>query len=149
MGIAENKALVRRLYDEVVNQGNIEMADKIVSAEAIEHEDLNHNGLDSFKRFFTTFRAAYPDLNFAIEDMIAEGDKVVVRIKVSGTNDGDQEFMGFAPTGKKIEIETIDIFRCENGMITEHWGRTDTLNLLNQLGEEPSQENVAKIRVDP
>ena len=149
MGTAENKALVRRLYDEVVNQGNIEMADKLVSPDAIEHEDLNHNGLDSFKQFFTTFRGAYPDLKFTIEDMIAEGDKVVVRITVTGTNTGDNEFMGFAPTGKKIEIETIDIFRCEDGMMLEHWGRTDTLSLLNQLGEEPSGENIAKIQVAP
>jgi len=149
MGIEENKALVRRLYNEVVNGGNFDLADKFISPDAIEHEDLNHNGLDSFKKFFAEFRGAYPDLEFTIKDMIAEGDKVVVRIKVTGTNDGDCDFMNFAPTGKKIEIETIDIFRCTDGMLVEHWGRTDTLCMLHQLGKEPTQENIDKIKVAP
>ena len=149
MEIEENKALVRRLYDEVVNGGNLDLADKFISPDAIEHEDLSDNGLDSFKNFFAAFRGAYPDLKFTVEDMIAEGDKVVVRITVTGTNDGDCDFMKFAPTGKKIDIETIDIFRCTDGMLVEHWGRTDTLCMLDQLGKEPTQENIAKIRVAP
>ena len=149
MDIEQNKALVRRMYEEVVNQGNVDLADEFVSTEAIEHEDLNHNGLDSFKKFFTEFRAAFPDLKFAIEDMIAEGDKVVVRLNVTGTHNGEGTFMGFVPKGKKIEIQSIDIMRFADGKMVEHWGRTDTLCMLDQLGEPPTQDTISKIRVAP
>lgn len=149
MGTEKNKEMVRRLYEEVVNKNNIDLVDKFVPANAIENEDLNYPGRESFKKFFTAFRAAFPDLHFEIEDMIAEGDKVVVRITVTGTNNGVGDFMGIAPTGKKIKMETIDIFRFEGEMMIEHWGRTDTLGMLDQLGIKPTQEVADNIRVDP
>jgi predicted ester cyclase len=149
MGIEENKDLVRQMYEDVVNKGNIDNASHFISAEAIENEDLSHNGLDSFKNFFKDFRKSFPDLKFTIKDMIAEGDKVVVRMTVTGTHDGDGSFMNFVPRGKKIEIETIDILRFADGKMIEHWGRTDTLCMLEQLDELPTKETVKNIRVDP
>ena len=139
MGTEENKMLVRRLYEEAVNGGNLDLADEFIAADAIEHEKgIASDGRESFKQFVTVFRAAFPDLRLTIEDMIAEGDKVVCRITITGTHTGDSEFMGVAPSGKPIELETIDILRFDNGKMVEHWGRTDLLCMLQQLGKVPN-----------
>ena len=81
--------------------------------------------------------SAFPDLQMNVEDMIAEGDKVVARVRMSGTHQG--EFMGIDPTGNRVEISGIDILRVADGKIVEHWGNFDDLGMMQQLGviEQP------------
>lgn len=149
MGTEENKTIVRRLYGEVINAGNLDLAGNFIAEDVIENEEVSPHGLENFKEFFAQFRAAFPDLNVTIEDMIAEGDKVVVRMTIRGTHTGTGDFMGFVPRGKKIEIETIDIIRFADGKMVEHWGKTDTLGMLQQLGEDPTPEAIGNIRAAP
>ena len=141
MGIEENKELVRRLYDEVVNRGLMNVADELVHIDAIEHEPIPgaKPGREGFKQFFEAFRKSFPDMQISIDDMIAENDKVVVRLTVRGTHDDD--FMGISSTGNPIEFESIDIFRCEGGLLVEHWGETDTLGLFKQLNALPPMDD--------
>jgi predicted ester cyclase len=134
MSTEQNKATMRRLYDEVINTGNLDLAGHFVATDAIEHEEFPGitQGLEGFKQFFKMFRAAFPDLHFTVEDMLAEGDKVTSRITIRGTH--QREFMDMAPTGRQIQVAAIDICRFADGKMVEHWGQTDTLGMMEQLG---------------
>ncbi len=90
------------------------------------------------KQYFSSLHSAFPDVHMDVEDMIAEGDKVVARVSVSGTHQG--EFMGIDPTGNRVTITGIDILRIVDGKVVEHWGNFDDLGMLQQLGvmEQPS-----------
>lgn len=81
--------------------------------------------------------------------MIAEDDKVVLRMIVTGTHNGEGEFLGFTPSGTRLEVETIDIIRFEDGMMVEHWGRTDTMGMIEQLGEQLTPETMSNVRPSP
>lgn len=134
-----NLAAANRIYNEFINQGKEEVFDELVSPDFIEHDktpglEPTRNGV---KQLFRMFRAAFPDLHFRVEDMIASGDKVVARATMQGTQQG--EFMGIQPTGKKVEVELIDIFRFANGKIVEHWGVADNLGMMQQLGAMPAE----------
>lgn len=131
------KALTRRFYEEAINQGRLEVVDELCAPDFVDHEEFP--GLtpdrDGVKQFITMFRSAYPDLRFDIDDLLLEGDKVVIRAMIRGTQKG--EFMGIPPTGKQIAVQTIDIVRIRDGQATEHWGVTDTAAMLTQLGVMP------------
>jgi len=124
MPAEENKAIVRRLWEEVWNQNDLSVCDEIFDAEYAEHE----------KAFAPVLRTAFPDLHFTIEDMIADEDKVVTRYTFSGTHQG--EFMGVAATGRPVEIPCIWIHRLADGRIVEgqRWGLWDALGMMKQLG---------------
>lgn len=130
----ENKAMLRRIYDEVFGQGKLDVADEILAPDAVDHED-GSTGPDGLKRVATMFRSAFPDLSVNVHEIMDAGDKVVVRAAATGTHKGD--FMGIAATGKRIEVEMIDIVRFEGGKAVEHWGITDTMSLMQQLGAVP------------
>lgn len=133
-----NKDAVRRFYEEVVNQGKIELIDELVSPDVVEHEEFPGLGGDreSVKQFFKMFRNAFPDVRFTVEDLIEEGDKVVSRATMRGTHKG--EFMDIAATGKSVEVALIDILRIDSdGKVAEHWGLTDTAAMMQQLGVMP------------
>jgi predicted ester cyclase len=135
----ENKELVRRLMDEGINQGNIGLIDEFFAPDFVEHEELPPGippGREAVKQFTTMFRSAFPDLNVTFDDLLAEGDKVVVRSTWSGTHNG--EFMGIAPTGKSMSVGVIDIIRFAGGKIVEHWGQMDRMGLMQQLGVVPA-----------
>ena len=134
----QNKALMRRFYDEVVNQGKVELVDELVSSDFRENEAIPGlaGGREGVKQLFTMFRNAFPDLRIDAQDVIAEGDKVVARVIMSGTHRG--EYMGMAPTGKTFNISAIDIVRFANGKVAEHWGTTDTAAMMEQLGAIPA-----------
>ena len=133
----ENKALMRRLYDEVVNAGRLELIDELLAPDLIEHEEFPglSTGREGVRQFFTMMRTAFPDLKMTADDLIAEGDKVAARITMSGTHRG--EFMGIAPTGKTVSVSSIDIVRFAGGKAAEHWGVTDTAAMMEQLGALP------------
>ena len=123
----ENKAIARRVY-EIISTGDFDRAEEIVDREAPDNE-LLHPGdspaklIDTFKETFSEAREGFPDLTIAVEDVMAEGDKVTARVTMRGAHKG--EFQGIAPTSKRVEVKAIDMFRIENGKIMEHWGHAD------------------------
>jgi len=132
----QNKTVFRRIVEEVFNQGKLATADEL-GTEYMEHSPAPGQapGIDGFKQMVQMFRGAFPDLRITIEDLIAEGDRVVGRMTTSGTHRG--EFMGLAPTGKRFTISEIHILRFANGKILEHWGVADDLGMMQQLGAVP------------
>jgi steroid delta-isomerase-like uncharacterized protein len=139
MSAEDNKVTMRRLYEEVINTGDHDRAEEFIAPDMYDHdpslpENLRH-GTEGFKYFFSMAREAFPDLQFTIEDMIAEGEKVVTRFTLRGTQEG--EFLGMAPTGKRVEVTGIDITRFSDGKMVEHWANTDDLGMMQQLGAVP------------
>ena len=129
----QNKAVFRRLVDEVFNQGKLATADELGTG-YVEHSPMPGQGpgIEGFKQMVQMFRDAFPDLQIRIEDLIAEGDRVVGRMTTSGTHRGT--FMGLAPTGKRVTVSEIHILRFANGKVAEHWGLADDLGMMQQLG---------------
>ena len=141
MSAEENKAITRRAY-EAINQKNLDALDEMVASDIIDHDPAPGQGpgLEGVKQYFSSLHTAFPDVQMNIDDMIAEGDKVVARLNVSGTHQG--EFMGIDPTGNRVTITGIDILRIADGKIVEHWGKFDDLSMMQQLGviSEPEQQ---------
>jgi steroid delta-isomerase-like uncharacterized protein len=139
MSIEQNKALVRQMVEEIFNRGNISRADEFLSPEFVEHEELPPGipqGREGVKQLTTMMRNAFPDFKATIEDIIAEGDKVVIRMTWSGTQKG--EFMGVPPTGKSVSFGVLDIIRVAGGKFVEHWGQMDSMGMMQQLGAIPA-----------
>ena len=137
MSTEENKALVRRFY-EAFNTQNVAALDQFAAADFVDHGlppgvPPNREGA---KQYLGMFVAAFPDLHFMAEDMVAEGDKVVCHLYASGTHKGD--FQGMPPTGKQIKIEAFDMLRIANGKLVDHWGVFDALGMMQQLGALPA-----------
>ncbi len=134
----QNKRIYQRLADEVLNRKNLAVVDELLAADFAEHAGGQRRqvGTEGFKAARRRRNAAFPDWSVSIEDLIAEGDKVVVRATGRGTHTG--EFMGIAPTGKHISVTWIAIYRVANGKLAEHWQNIDDLGLMKQLGAELS-----------
>ena len=127
---------MHRVY-EILNSGNLDEADEVISTDLVDHEvppDIPPT-LDGWKTWVGVMRSAFPDMHIAIDDTIADGDKVVVRGTFSGTHEG--EFMGMPPTGKSFSVSVIDIGRFAGGKAVEHWGLTDAMAMMEQLGLGP------------
>lgn len=139
MSTEQNKAIKRQEYD-AVNQKNLDALDEVIASDVTSHPARPGlaPGLEGVKQLFSSLHAAFPDLHIDVEDLIAEGDKVVARVTASGTHQG--EFMGIAPTGNRVELSAIDIARIAGGKIVEHWSNSDQLGMMQQLGvmEQPS-----------
>lgn len=137
MGVEENKATVRMFYDEVMNRGNLGVVDKTTAENFVDHSPMPGQapGREGVKQGFQVMRAAFPDGLTTIDDIIAEGDKVVVLGTMTGTHQG--ELMGIPATGKAVRISGIDVVRFEEGQVVEHWGQWDTAALMQQLGVAP------------
>jgi len=134
MGSQENKASAARFMEEVVNRGNVSVVDELSGANFVDHQAPP--GVpptpEGIKSWITSFRAAFPDLHYTLEDSIAEGDRVVQRATAHGTMKGD--FMGMPASGKSATWSEIHITRYENGKAVEHWAVVDQLGMLAQLG---------------
>ncbi|GAG66025.1 unnamed protein product [marine sediment metagenome] len=133
MSIEENKSLPRRSYEEIYNQGNLDVADDIYDENFVIHmspSDLK--GTKSIKEYALMLRNAFPDLKFKIEDQIAEGDKVATRWVVIGTHKG--EYMGVAATGKFVSNTGISLHRIIDGKMVESWVSSDNLGVMQKLG---------------
>ena len=131
------KLLAKRFYEEVLNHGDLAVIDELIADEFVEHEELpgippNREGI---RAWATLMRSAFPDLVVSVNQMIASGDEVWVHMTMRGTQAGP--FMDIPPTGRKVEISGIDRVRVRNGRAVEHWGVTDNLTLLQQLGQIP------------
>lgn len=136
MSTEQNKALVRRLFEEGVNQNKMSAADEIIAPNYVNHDfPAPAPGLEGFKMVVGMFRAAFPDIRITLEDSLAEGDKVMTRGHFTGTHQG--AFMGVPPTGKKMMLKFIDEWRFENGKAVENWVQLDMMGLMQQLGVMP------------
>lgn len=138
MSTEENKALVRQMVEAVFNQGNLSRADEFLAPDFIEREELPPGiarGREGVKQLTGMLRSAFPDFKATIDDVVAEGDKVVIRQTWTGTHQG--EFMGVPPTGKSVSFQVIDIIRMAGGKGVEHWGVMDSMGLMQQLGAIP------------
>ena len=139
----ENKALVERLITELFSRGNLNVVDELVAQDVIENDPLpgQEPGAAGLKALAEMFRNAFPDTNVTIEDVIAEGDKVVARVTTTGTHKGD--FMGIPATGRPVTVKEIHIVRIVNGKMVEHWGLVDDLGMMQQLGVIPEETPVS------
>jgi predicted ester cyclase len=129
MSLEENKAIVRR-FIEAYNKRNLDLIDDFVAPDYVDH--TNKVDRDGLKQLFAMGLKGFPDWHETIEDIIAEGDEVWVRLAYTGTHTG--EFFGLAPTGKKIKAKDVDIYRIVNGKLAEYWSVTDNVNILKQIG---------------
>ena len=132
-----NKALVQRWFEEVWNQGNGEVIDELLAQDAVIHGLIDGagnpvTGASGFHDFHQQFRGAFADINVAIEDVIAEGDRVVARCHVQGHHTGDH--LGIAATNAPVDFGGIAIVRIANGQIAEAWNQFDFLEMNKQLG---------------
>jgi len=132
--VTANKRLVARFLDEVYNKGNYDFADVVVAMDYVSHNELSIEvlGPEGIKQAAVMQRTAFPDLVTSIDDMIAEGDRVVVRGHDTGTHEGT--FMGIPPSGNRFTITWIDIFRIQDGKLVEAWLETNVASFRKQLG---------------
>jgi steroid delta-isomerase-like uncharacterized protein len=134
MNIDQNKELLRRFSAEILNQGNMVVADQIIAPDYLNHNPVPGQapGLEGFKRSITSMRMAFPDLTETIEAIIAEGDLVSVRATRRGTHEGT--YMGVPGTNRPVIIPTMYFVRVVNGKITDLWLNWDILGMLQQIG---------------
>ena len=135
----ENKAIIRRFFEEFANKGDESVVDKLIGEDIVDHNPQDPNippGAEGVKQLFAGRRMAFPDMRVTVEDLVAEGDKVVLRSTVTGTHKG--EFMGIPPTGNSFSFGNIAIFRIEDGKIVERWGEADVMGMMQQLGVIPA-----------
>ena len=135
MSAEQNKALARRVLEEMFNKGNLDVTDELLAPDYVDHdpampEDIH--GPEGFKQYVGAYRSAFSDLHIEIEEQIAEGDKVVTRWTGTGTHDG--ELAGIAPTGKWVTLPGMEIVRISSGKLVEGWEGYDSMNMMRQLG---------------
>jgi steroid delta-isomerase-like uncharacterized protein len=139
MAAEENKAILQRFNEvvgEVFRTGNVDALDEVLAPEFVYHQPGAPPDLESYKQFLAMFGLAYPDVSLTVEDMIAEGDKVVDRLTWQATHQGP--FMGIPPTGDRVVVTEIHINRIAEGRIVERWAQPDLLGLMQQLGAVPA-----------
>ena len=134
MSIEENKDMFRRFVQEGFNQGNLDLVDDAFDPAFVNHDpDLGTTpDREGLKQFIGLTRGAFPDLRITIEDLVAEGDKAVARMTLTGTHTG--ELMGIQATGKQVTVSVISIIRSAGGKAVERWSITDRLSMMQQLG---------------
>jgi len=138
MSAEENKAIARRLNDEVWSEGRLEVIDELIADDfvtTVVGAPEQIRGPQGFREFVVMYRTAFPDLRISVEEQIAEGETVVTRWTATGTHEG--ELMGMAATGKQATTAGININRVAGGKLVEGWGLFDQLGLLQQIGAVP------------
>jgi predicted ester cyclase len=137
MSVEQNKAIIRRGFEEGINQNKAQVFDESIAASYVNHDmPAPVPGPEGFKMVVGMFRAAFPDLHVTLEDVLGEGDKVATRGYFTGTHQGD--FNGIPATGKQIKVAYSDIWRVENGKAVENWVLMDMIGLMQQLGVMPA-----------
>jgi steroid delta-isomerase-like uncharacterized protein len=130
-------ATLEKMYERI-NAHDVDGLCEHLADDFVEHEETP--GLaptkDGVRQFFTMYMAGFPDLRFEVEDILASGDKVVARVRCSGTHNG--EFMSMPASGKTVSVQAVDIIRFgDDGLAREHWGVFDALGMMQQLGAIP------------
>jgi len=134
MAADDNKALMRRYYDEVWQKGNLAVAEELVSASFVDHMPMPEQvpGRKGHNDAVQAIRGGFPDLKLSVEEILSDGDKAVGRWIMTATHSG--MLMGIPATGKSIEMQGIDVVRIESGQIVEMWHIEDVLGMLIQIG---------------
>lgn len=147
MSTEENKAVVRRLIEEMVNKGNFAAAGPLIAEDwrPVNPRPGQAPGRKGLLDSVTSMRAAFPDLEWTIEEIIAEGDKVATTLIMRGTHQG--EFMGIPPTGKRVTVRSMGIDTCAAGQCKQSLLLLDTFSLMQQLGVIPTPEHGVGVRV--
>ncbi len=136
MSTERQKAVVRRFVEEMLNGQNLAVAEELFTADFVDHDaddpDGRRSGVEGARAEVGVFLSAFPDMRVTADQLIAEGDTVVYRGTVSGTQTG--EFFGIPPTGKRVTVTGIHIVRIADGKVAEHWSVRDDLGQITQLG---------------
>ena len=142
MSTEANKAIARRFFEDIFSQGNLAVADEIIAS---DYQDCGPGaipglppGPEGSKMLVTVYRNAFPDINFTIDEQIAEGDTVVTRWTATGTHKG--ELAGIPPTGRSVTVVGVAVDRVVNGKLVVGWDISDRYGMLEQLGVIPPQE---------
>jgi steroid delta-isomerase-like uncharacterized protein len=143
MSVEQNKAIVRRYYDEVLNRGHLSVLDEIAAEHYVENDPFpgQGDGRSELKVRVSTLLTAFSPCAFTIEDMVAEGDRVVVRWRSSGNHSSD--FLGVPATNRDYTVAGIDIHRLTGAGMAEHWHVVDQLSQLQQLGLIPAPSSAS------
>lgn len=129
--LEQNKALITRFYKEVVNQRKVELIDEMIAEEFDDHA-ARDKGREHFKTLYHVMIRIFPDIQAVLQDLIAEGDKVVARVEFTATQ--ADSFRGFPATNRLVTYPGMDIFRIEDGKLVERWAQRDFLGMLEKLG---------------
>ena len=140
MATQDSVNVLRRVIDEMVNNGNLAAFDELFAPDFIEHElpPGVPQGREGTKQLFSLLHSAFPDIRAEIKQVVAQDDKVVCYQTWRGTQTGS--FIGIPPTGKQVAFEVFDMVRVADGKVAEHWGLLDQLSLMQQLGVIPTPE---------
>lgn len=136
MKIQQNEKIIKRYFEEAWNQGKLEVLDEIIAPNYVNHSPGMPNpppGPEGLKPIIKGLRKAFPDLHFTIKNMVITENQVAIHSIMSGTHEGD--LFGLPATGKKINVNQLQIERIENGKIVEHWRQSDDLGMMRQLGQ--------------
>ena len=132
------RAILVRYYDEIWNQGRLEVCDELIAPDYVNHSaplpDLPL-GPEGLKQIVSAGRRAFPDVHYTVEDMVLGEEKAALRVTMRGTHQGD--FLGVAPTGRTIAVQALQIEHLRDGQIVAHWHQIDDLGLQRQLGLLP------------
>jgi steroid delta-isomerase-like uncharacterized protein len=137
--MAEGVQLIQAFYDEMLGKGNLDRIDEFVTDDVVDHEEGlpgQPEGKDGVIFFVNAMRGAFSDLKATIGPSVESGDMASAQVKITGRHTG--EFMGVPATDKSFEIEAMDIIRIEDGKCAEHWGVTDNMALMQQIGAVPA-----------
>ena len=137
------KAYIRRLLEEIWNNHDMDAvmdaADRFLAPDLVEHRSFGEapsEGREGAKKVFRMFHTAFPDMHVEPQDMVAEGEKIVLRWTGTATHQGP--FFGIPPTGRQVRVSGIDVYRVRDGKVTDQWPNMDLLGLMQQLGAVPS-----------
>ena len=135
--MADLAALAHRFNDEVFTQGKLDVVDELAADDFVEHQAMPEmgTGKEAVKAFTAMFRAAFPDLKVETLATAVDGDEVWIHSEMTGTHKG--EFQGIPPTGKKVKVQMFDRVKTRDGKAIEHWGVSDDLGMMTQLGVVP------------
>ena len=135
----EIKQLVRRDPEEIWTEGNVEAIEELFASDFVLHDPTSPGeiqGREAYRETVETFREAFPDAEYTVEDVLAEGETAALRYTARATHQGT--FMGLEPTGEQVEVSGMEMYRVQDGEIVEMWTSYDALGLLQQLGVVPS-----------
>lgn len=137
--MAEGVELIQRFYDEMLTKGNMDALDDLVTDDVVDHEaglPGQPEGKEGVRFFVNTMRQAFSDLKATVGPSLESGNMAAAEVTITGRHTG--EFMGVPATDKSFEIRTVDIIRFEDGKCAEHWGVTDNMALMQQIGAVPA-----------
>ena len=135
----ETNIAAQEQFGKAINTGDFSLFDAVVAPDSVDHDPAPGQGPGptGFRQFFTELRTAFPDLAISVEHMVADEDNVAIAYTMTGMQRGT--FMGFAPTGKRVQARGVQIGKFANGKLIERWGSSDQLGILQQLGLAPSK----------